>query len=277
MKQYFIHDGHNQQGPYNFDELKNLKLTRENMIWCEGMESWKPAGEIEELKSLLTAVPPPLPKTSNMPPPITPKSKPEFTVDKNKKKKLFYILIGAGAGTIVLAIILIILLVKSCNSVAGKDSLTTDSIAAQIESQGSGEQTIDKTTGKPADQNVAVSPEDKTALEAKKKEEEKKDAYRKNWRSYVYSRANYSTGPFGTMLNPTITVTNSLPYYVNEVTVTLNYLLATGTTWKTERVKFYDLKANSSATKNAPPTDRGSSIQTRISHISSNSLELYSN
>ncbi len=278
MKQYYIHDGQNQQGPFDFEQLKNIKLSRDSMVWCEGMETWKAAGEVEELKTLFAAVPPPLPQNVNVPPPLTPPSKPESVPGKSKKNGLLWILLGAGLGTVLVVVLVVFLSLKSCNS-SVENGLTTDSTSVQADSAASG-MLPEGTPGKEGAKNsgtASSASNDKNALEAAQKEEEQKTSYRRNWRNYVYARANYESGPFGIVINPTVTVTNSLPYYVNEVTVTLNYILSTGGVWKTEYVKFTGLGANSSRTKNAPPTDRGTSIQARVSHISSSSLELYSN
>ncbi len=64
-KSYFVAvDGH-QQGPHPLDQLKaqaqSGTLTRESLVWCEGMAGWEKAGEVEELSSLFASVPPPLP------------------------------------------------------------------------------------------------------------------------------------------------------------------------------------------------------------------------
>jgi len=273
MKQYFIHDGQYQQGPFDIEQLKNIKFSKEHMVWYEGMENWKPAGEIEELKSLFLVVPPPLPKTTNIPPPMQ-APKPVTEAPKNKKNKLLYLLIGAGTALILLTAVITMLVAKSFNSDARND-IPADSVAIKTDALKSGEQTINS-TGKDAAQNSGTkATTNKSALDSKQSEEAQKDAYRKNWSKHVFARANYSSGPFGIIVNPTVTVTNSLPYSVNEITVWLNYMLSTGGTWRSEKVTFYNVGPNSTSTKNAPPTDRGSSIQTRISKVTSSSLGLY--
>jgi len=57
-------------GPYDLQTLQNQvrtgQLTRTSLVWKQGMEGWKPAGEVAELQQLFSAVPPP-------PPPPVPK------------------------------------------------------------------------------------------------------------------------------------------------------------------------------------------------------------
>lgn len=55
-----------QQGPFDAaalqGKLRDGTLTRETLIWKQGMASWTAAGTVAELASLFAAVPPPLPK-----------------------------------------------------------------------------------------------------------------------------------------------------------------------------------------------------------------------
>jgi len=54
-----------QSGPFDTSALKQHvqsgKLTRETLVWRQGMASWTAAGQVEELTNLFGAVPPPLP------------------------------------------------------------------------------------------------------------------------------------------------------------------------------------------------------------------------
>jgi len=48
MKKYFLHNGTESSGPFNFEELIAKKITKKTPVWFEGMENWKYAGEIDE-------------------------------------------------------------------------------------------------------------------------------------------------------------------------------------------------------------------------------------
>ncbi len=54
-----------QAGPFGMSELKSKvssgDLTRDTLVWKEGMANWIAAGEVSELSSLFGAVPPPIP------------------------------------------------------------------------------------------------------------------------------------------------------------------------------------------------------------------------
>ncbi|MCD8079861.1 MAG: SPFH domain-containing protein [Bacteroides sp.] len=54
-----------QAGPFGKEQLKQLalgqQLTRETLVWKQGMDAWEPAGNQGELSDLWTQTPPPLP------------------------------------------------------------------------------------------------------------------------------------------------------------------------------------------------------------------------
>lgn len=60
MEQYYVYRNEQQEGPFSIDELKTKALTKETKVWYNGLQDWKNASEIEELKSILTAIPPPI-------------------------------------------------------------------------------------------------------------------------------------------------------------------------------------------------------------------------
>jgi hypothetical protein len=79
MKKYYLHNGTEQDGPFDISELKSKGIKRDTEIWYEGISDWTEAQEIEELKVLF-------PKST--PPPIKPKSKKGKTKTEPKKNKL---------------------------------------------------------------------------------------------------------------------------------------------------------------------------------------------
>ncbi|BBA97641.1 hypothetical protein RVR_3475 [Actinacidiphila reveromycinica] len=63
--QWFLGIGGAQQGPYDAAALSGLvaagTLTRETLVWKDGMAGWLPAAQVPEVGGLFGAVPPPLP------------------------------------------------------------------------------------------------------------------------------------------------------------------------------------------------------------------------
>jgi tetratricopeptide (TPR) repeat protein len=65
MKLYYYALNKQQFGPFTIDELKSKRLKKSTLVWTEGMQDWKPGGEIDEIKDILLSEPPPIPQTSN--------------------------------------------------------------------------------------------------------------------------------------------------------------------------------------------------------------------
>ena len=60
MKKYYIHNGVEQLGPFDLEELKTKSINNDTPIWYEGIENWTSASKIVELKELFeTKIPPP--------------------------------------------------------------------------------------------------------------------------------------------------------------------------------------------------------------------------
>lgn len=77
MKKYYLHENKVTFGPISFDELKEMKITAFTPIWCEGFDNWKSAGELAELKPILSNIS--LPKESDF---INPKNQHNIPKDR---------------------------------------------------------------------------------------------------------------------------------------------------------------------------------------------------
>lgn len=64
MKEYYISDGQNTIGPLSKLKLFSQNITKETLVWYEGLNEWKKAEDIEELADLFSSkqLPPPLPR-----------------------------------------------------------------------------------------------------------------------------------------------------------------------------------------------------------------------
>jgi hypothetical protein len=123
MKKYYLHNGKESEGPFDFEKLKSKQISRTTPVWSAGMQDWKKAGEVEELKSILATIPPTLKS------PTTAPSRPEnkITIDNKKplgltKKNLFYV-------TVIFVLVVGLLITnylqeKRKNSLEQKNNLT---------------------------------------------------------------------------------------------------------------------------------------------------------
>ncbi len=63
--QFFVAVNGQQQGPFNMNQLTQMatngQLTRESLVWMQGMSGWTQAGQVQALNSVFAPMPPPLP------------------------------------------------------------------------------------------------------------------------------------------------------------------------------------------------------------------------
>lgn len=58
MKNYYLHNGTEQLGPFSLDELKDKSLTGDTPVWTSDMPDWTKAKDIPALQHLLHKTPP---------------------------------------------------------------------------------------------------------------------------------------------------------------------------------------------------------------------------
>ena len=104
MSKYYLNKGQENLGPFDKEELKAQKINKETLVWTEEMVDWKKAGEIDELKSVLVSIPPPIKKNNKQKKPT-------------KTNYLKYLLFAAG--------ILIVIAIISNKATSGTSTATT--------------------------------------------------------------------------------------------------------------------------------------------------------
>ena len=64
---FFIIKDNKQRGPYSIEQLAEMGITSGTLVWREGLGTWKPAWQVDELRAILdgkptdAATPPPVP------------------------------------------------------------------------------------------------------------------------------------------------------------------------------------------------------------------------
>lgn len=103
-KKYYLIVDEIQKGPFSFEELKDFRLNKNDLIWFEDLENWTPLEKIDELSSLIKKVPPPIKTNTVSSPPINIEVK---TIEKESfvPKYKWYVL--GAFGLIVLLVIAI--------------------------------------------------------------------------------------------------------------------------------------------------------------------------
>lgn len=67
MKIYYIEINGQQSEALSFEELKNQNISKDTLVWFEGLAGWSKAGSIDELAELFKSIPPPIQKASPQP------------------------------------------------------------------------------------------------------------------------------------------------------------------------------------------------------------------
>lgn len=160
MKKYYVHKDNEQLGPLSIDELKDLKITRQTMIWFEGADNWTKAEEVADLDPIFKSLPPPL-----ITPPLMNKTSVEqniITSDKsaalltespnqNNSKKI---------KTIIIVVFSMVLLISVGTIIYSKQQAKQKEIQNQIDEQNT----------KLEEQNAKIKQQE--AIEDSRKEEE---------------------------------------------------------------------------------------------------------
>jgi hypothetical protein len=257
MRKYFIHNGQSEIGPFDFEQLKTMQLKNETPVWFEGLQNWTTANNIDELKTIIsfTTLPPKfenfIQQNSNINPPSF--SKPIYENNQNinpkKNNTLRNVLIGIGFMGVIIIVLMFFAMSKSDENY---------------------------------NQNYEFNPIDTTAVAVdagstaiNDELTEKNRNYRNNIEEYVVANTNqYSYDELGGISNLDIIVTNNTEYMLDEVNIAVDYIKDNGGIYKTEIVTIYNIPAKQDKSASAPESNRGTSVTTKISSISSKKLHM---
>jgi hypothetical protein len=68
VKRYYAAIDNQQAGPFDAptlqQKIRDGQITRQTLVWCDGMTDWTAAGDVPDLQSYWPAGPPPLPPQS---------------------------------------------------------------------------------------------------------------------------------------------------------------------------------------------------------------------
>ena len=95
-KKFYYLEDNAQKGPAGISQLKAAGITPDTLVWTEGYENWKPANDVEELKTLFMRTPPaqiPAQRTN-----VKPSPKPKVPMSGLKKALVAIVLVLAALG-----------------------------------------------------------------------------------------------------------------------------------------------------------------------------------
>lgn len=247
MSAYYIHDGHNEIGPFSLDLLKKQKLTRNTPIRKLGTDNWMPAERLAPLKELV------VPRKIRRPKDILPAAKEHFHYLQQRKPVLLYSL----------------LLLAALLSGISIYSVTRAKV---------------KEEPKPASMNVLpavmsqplVQPEIVAPKEAAKPpiEEDKAKLTRKHWKKLIAaSNSNYGIGFLGGIKDLSVIVTNRTDFPIDQAVAKVTYIKANGSIWKTKLITMTGIPAHESKEQPVPDVGRGKKVKVSIQKIVSRKMK----
>ncbi|MES2629384.1 MAG: DUF4339 domain-containing protein, partial [Bacteroidota bacterium] len=103
MKLYYLHDEHQQFGPFSLDEMRYLMIKNDTEVWRSGLPEWTTVGELPELRPLLECKPE-LPFAGKRIPPNRRNTKNKFQPG-NRIQTLFWGAVGIACGVVIIIMI----------------------------------------------------------------------------------------------------------------------------------------------------------------------------
>jgi hypothetical protein len=256
MKEFYVHDGQSQNGPYSLEQLKLLNLSKETLIWYEGLEKWTSAGSVSEISSLFVSkqVPPPLVKTINDSLagtyiPVTAQETTDSSFKATKKSFLIPILtFGLVAATII-----IWLIYQSKSNAETISSLQSEVTTQQVE-------------------KLQKDNEEKGINEAIEK---RNFNYRNNWEKYIapghdLPQIDYALGGISSF---NVYITNETDCMIDQVDVLVDYIRKSGESWQPKVISFFNIAPHSTETRIAPSSINGIKEKVTVQKIISKKMQ----
>lgn len=236
MKKYYLHNGSEQDGPFDTEELKNKKLNKNTPIWYEGLNEWTTIEKVEELKDIVVSIPPPFStnlESNSIEKEYESKSKSKLSSSSKQSNSWQRSLI---------IIITIVVIFYLCSYLYDQYQVRQYQNELQHEIN---------------------------------EEEDKKSRIRNKITSYVTAeRSEYNYSELGGISNLKISVSNNTDYLIDNVSVNLIYIKANGEVWNSRILDFNLIEPNTKSTIKVPDTERGTSVKYEIVSIKSASLGL---
>ncbi len=238
--QYWITQSGSQSGPHSVEELLKLRPSSQDLIWSTGWTEWKPLAEVDDLKTL---IPPPM---AIQPPHIPqaaqkPLSKPTET-QKPKSKSGVGVLGVLGIG------LLGVLLLVGLFTILNQGKATVEAAASEM---------------------PVYSQED---LERERRQTQIEETRRSIYNRVTIDIEGGESKFFGGIKNARFRVYNKTDFDVDQVTVKVTYILASGEVYQTEEVPLGAIAQGESALGFAPDSKRGETFKVELSYISDNEL-----
>lgn len=242
MRQYYIHDGTKQSGPFAIDELRTLNINAKTSVWYEGLEGWTTADQVEELKNIYSHTPPPFAK---QPPSFIPELP---KVQKKSTPVWYYLVLG------------LILVAGAYYLLQPKDTSVTSSSAADTAALPQSTEAERK-----VDSFEQAAKEKQQRIQANT---ERNMNYRNNWDKYIAASIDhYEAVSLGGFKNVIVAIANKTEFPLDVVEVNVSFWTASKKLYRTETLSITDVSAVEGMAIKGPDCERGTYITIEIQKI----------
>lgn len=259
MTQYYFHDGQQEKGPFDIEQLKSQTLKNDTPIWYEGLENWTTVGEVDELKKIFVTkpTPPPLikpiPEVKATPPKIEQQSYAatnQQEVFPTKKKSLLVPLIIGGI--LIFGGLIIWLVSQNVQHTTVIQDLQ-DSVVTQ---------------------NTAEAEKEAERQRINQANTAKNMNFRNNWENYIKLQNSEPTVDytFGGISAFTVYVSNQTSYMLDQVDINIEYIRKSGEVYQTKTITILNVPAGSSANGEAPSSINGVKVSCTVEKIVSKKM-----
>lgn len=266
MTQYYFHDGQQEQGPFDIEQLKSHTLKKDTPIWYEGLENWTTIGEVKELKQLFAAklTPPPLIKPIPEVRAALPKIEQQTYAATNyqdafpTKKKSFLVPLIIGGILIVGGLVSWLLYQNS------EHTVTIDNLQDKVTTQDNAIQT----------QNTQETEKEAERQRINEANTAKNMKFRNNWENYIKVQNSEPTVDytFGGISAFTVYVSNETSYMLDQVDIYIQYIRKSGEVYQTKTVTIFNVPAGSSANAETPSSLNGVKVSCTVEKIISKKM-----
>lgn len=264
MRQYFIHDGQQQLGPFTLETIKDQKISKATKVWHDGLTDWTTLENVSELVFLINT-PPPFQPISSAPPPL-PTSNFYDLESESKKKSQMRAFIIAGC---LLAAVSVGWLIYSNKSQAAvieevKQEQQSQAVAQQQKEAEEKRQEEEKQQALQAEQQRQEDERKRINDELTQKNMN----YRKNWADFIKAeRTSFTYREIGGISDLSVIFTNRTEYMLDEVVANVHIIKSNGDIWKIIEVPISNVPAGSQKTIAVPDQPRGTDVTVSIKSV----------
>lgn len=271
MKQYYIHNGQQEQGPFDIQQLKSKSLKNDTPIWCEGMENWTTVDKVEELKQLFNVKPSPPPLTKTVHEKIQQlkvEQTEEFysslvsSTERNAAKKKSLSIPAIVVSVLIVGVIASWIIYKNA-----EHNTTINSLQDKVGTQ---DQAI------LAQQQILTDQQNAEAERQRVNDEitAKNMNFRNNWGSYIKVQNNEPIVDYtlGGISEFNFYITNETDCILDQIDVFVQYVRKNGELAQTRRVSVFNVPAGSSEVGTAPSSINGVKVNCSIEKIVSKKM-----